>query len=202
MRDAQAFQIELRIKHDTIPEIGLKQHTVFRFENVEGQGVAAFFDRMNDLLELGEHRLAEQGAANVVDLAVDDVGAHFSVFGLLEKMMRQQLLVEGGGDFGQEDRVIVILVGLRPLREPGVHRVPRLVRERVDVRKDVAFVIHQDVGRGAETSRRKSAAPLPFCLVTIAPAAAQTFAQGRDVFRPEGREGREDGFNRLIEGDV
>ena len=49
---------------------------------------------MNDFLELGEHRLPEEGAADVVDLAVDDVGAHLFVARLLQEVMGQELFVK------------------------------------------------------------------------------------------------------------
>ena len=126
---------------------------IFRLENVEGERVAAFLDRVNDFLELGEQRLSKKGAANVVDLAVDDVGAHFFVGGFFEKMMGEQLFVKRRGDFGEKDGVIVVLVELRPLREPGMHRVAGFVGERVNVGKYIALVIHQDVRRRAETAR-------------------------------------------------
>ena len=90
--------------------------------------------------------------------------------------MGEQFLVEGGGDFREEDWVIVILEGLRSLREPGVHRVPGFVRQRVDVGENVALVIHQDVGRRAEAAGGKRATAFAFGLVAIAPAPAQTFA--------------------------
>ena len=138
---------------------------------------------MNDLFKLSEHRLAKERSAQIVDLPVDDVSAHLSIARGLEKMMREKLFVESGGDFGEENRVIVILERLRALREPGVHRMPGLVRESIDVGEDVTLVIHQDVRRRAETAGGKSAAAFAFRFVTIAPAAAQTFTESRSVFR-------------------
>ena len=67
---------------------------ILGFENIERKRVAAFFDFMNDLLELGEHRLPEEGAADVVDLAVDDVGAHLFVARFLQEVMGQELFVK------------------------------------------------------------------------------------------------------------
>ena len=127
-------------------------------------------------LELGEHRLPEERAADVVDLPVDDVGAHLRIVGLLEQMMREQLFVKSGRDFREEDRVIVVLKRLRALREPGVHRVAGLVRQRVDVGENIALVVHQDVGRRAVAAGGKRAAAFALGFVAIAPAAAQTFA--------------------------
>ena len=85
MRDAQAFQIEFGIEHELGAEISLEQRAIFALENVERQRFAAFLDRMDDLLKLGEHRLPEDRAANVIDLPVDDVGAHLRVGRLLEQ---------------------------------------------------------------------------------------------------------------------
>ena len=73
------------------------------------------------------------------------------------------------------------------------------VGECVNVGEDVALVIHQDVGRRAEAAGRKGAAAFAFRFVTIAPPAAQTFAQRGDVFRTQGLERREDGFGGFIE---
>src|SRR6476620_6412625 len=74
VRDAQAFQVQLRIEHDGGAKIGFEESVVFGFEHVERQGVAAFLDRVNDFLEFSEHRLAEKRSADVVDLGIDYVG--------------------------------------------------------------------------------------------------------------------------------
>ena len=138
---------------------------------------------MNNFLELGEHCLPEKRAADIVDLAIDDVGAHFRVVRLFEQMMREQFLVKCRCNFGQENRVIVILEKLRLLREPTVHRVPGLVRERVDVGEHVLFIIHQDVGGRAVTAGRERAAAFPFRFVTIdPPALAHTLSENIDIF--------------------
>ena len=90
--------------------------------------------------------------------------------------MREQLFVKGRSHFREEDRVIGILEKLVALREPGVHRVTGFVRERVNVGKDVALVIHQDVRRRAVAAGGKRAAAFAFRFVAIAPAPAQAFA--------------------------
>ena len=97
--------------------------------------------------------------------------------------MREQFFVEGRRDLREKNRIIVVLKKLRLLREPGVHGMAGLVRERVNVGKNVVLVIHQDVGRRAVAAGRKRAAPFPFRFVAIAPASAQTFAQRIDIFR-------------------
>ena len=125
---------------------------ILRFETVQGQRVAVFLNFVNDLFELGEHGLPEERAANVVDLPINDVSAHFGIARLLEQMMSQQLLIEGRCHFGQENRIIVILILLRFLREPGVHGMAGLVRQCVNIGEHVFLVIHQDVRRRAVTS--------------------------------------------------
>src|SRR5205807_6940265 len=145
VRAPQTCEIELRIKHHAVAEIGPEQAAVFGLENVERQGVPALFNGVDDFFELREHRLTEERAAQIVDLPVDNVSAHLSIARGLEKMMREKLFVESGGDFGEENRVIVILKRLRSLREPGVHRMPGLMRESINIGEDVALVIHQDV---------------------------------------------------------
>ena len=175
---------------------------VFRFENVERERVAAFFERVDDFLELGEHGLPEERAADVINFAIDEVGARLRVVGLFEEMMCEQLFVKGGGDFSEKDRVVVILVALRLLREPGVHRVPGLVRERVNVGEDVALVVHEDVGRRAVAAGGEGAAAFPFRLVTIAPAATQTFRESAGVFVAERGEGGDHLFDGFIKGDA
>ena len=68
-------------------------------------------------------------------------------------MVGEQFLVEGRGDFRQEDRVVVILVRLGILRVPGVHGMAGLVRQRVNIREHVGLVVHEDVGRVAVAAR-------------------------------------------------
>src|ERR1700730_13734854 len=102
MWDAQAFEVELRIENEVLGEVGLEQFVIFRFENIESERVPAFLYGVDHLFELGNDRLSNERAANVVDLPVDDVSAHFRVARFLQKIMREQFLVEGRCDFGQE----------------------------------------------------------------------------------------------------
>src|SRR5678815_2285270 len=88
---------------------------------------------MDNLFKFGKHRLPEEGASKVVNFPINDVGAPFFVGGLGEKMMCEQFLVKRGGDFGEKNRVIVVLKGLGSLRKPGVHGMPCFVRECVDL---------------------------------------------------------------------
>jgi hypothetical protein len=94
---------------------------IFRFENVERQRIAALLDAVNDSFEFGKHGLSEQGAAQIIDFAVDDVSPHLRIVRSAKQVMRQQFLIEGGCDLRKKDPILVILKELRTLREPTVH---------------------------------------------------------------------------------
>src|SRR6266446_8953316 len=130
MRNAQAFQIKLRIENEIFREVALEKFAILRFENVERERVAAFLDRVDDLLKLGKHRLPKERAAKIVDLSIDDKSAHLRIACLLEEMMGEQLFVECRCNLGQKNRVLIILKALRLLRKPSVHLVCRLLLEK------------------------------------------------------------------------
>ena len=94
MRDAQAFKVKLGINDKVFGKIGFEKLVVFRFENVQRQRVAAFLEGVDDFFELSKHGLPEQRAAQIIDLAVDDISPHFRITRDLEQMMREQFLVE------------------------------------------------------------------------------------------------------------
>src|SRR6476619_8388491 len=121
MRDTEAFQIELGIEYEVFSEVSFEQLVIFRFENVECQRIAAFLDGVNDSFEFGKHGLSIEGAAQIIDFAVNDVSSHLRIVRSPKQMMRQQFLVERRCDFREKDRILVILKQLRVLREPTVH---------------------------------------------------------------------------------
>ena len=71
MRDAEAFDFQLRIDGEIRPEVRFQQLAVFALEAIDRQRLARFGQRVRDLLELGEHRLPQDRAADGVDLAID-----------------------------------------------------------------------------------------------------------------------------------
>src|SRR5437763_8516240 len=93
MRDAETFQIKLGIEHEIFSKISFEQLVIFRFENVERQRIAAFLDGVNNFFEFGKHRLSEQGAAQIVDYAVDNVSTHLWIARGLKQMMMTQVVV-------------------------------------------------------------------------------------------------------------
>ncbi len=67
MRDSQALEVQLRIERKVGAEVELQQLAVLLLEAVERQRLARLGQCVGDLLELGEHRLADDRAADVVD---------------------------------------------------------------------------------------------------------------------------------------
>src|SRR6266545_927496 len=123
MRNTQAFQIQLGIEHEVFGKISFQKLVILRFENVKRQRVATFFDGVNDPLKLSKHCLPEKCAPEIIDLPVDDVSAHLRIARRFEQMLGEEFLIERRCNFGQENRIFIILKPLRILREPAVHGV-------------------------------------------------------------------------------
>src|SRR4029453_9223628 len=136
MRNTQTFQIQLGIEHKIFSEIRFEKLVILRPESVERQRVAALFDGVNNFLKLSKHGLPEKCTPEVVNLPVDNVGAHLRIARCFEQMVGEKFLIESRCDLGQENRVLVILKPLRILREPAVHGVTSFVRKRIDVGED------------------------------------------------------------------
>src|SRR5881392_3831882 len=103
--------------------------------------------------------------------------------------MGKQLLVERAGNLSQENRVIVVLKELRFGREPGMHGMPRFVREGINVREHILLVVHQNVRRRVVAAGGKCATAFPLRFVTIAPVATQTISECARVFLAEWSQG-------------
>src|SRR4029077_1888299 len=94
MRNTQAFKIELGIEHEVFCKVSFEQRVIFRFKEIKRQRVAAFLNGVNNLLELSKHGLPVKCAPQVVDLPVNDVGAHLRVVRCFEQVMGEQFLVK------------------------------------------------------------------------------------------------------------
>src|SRR5215469_4009255 len=97
--------------------------------------------------ELGKHGLTKKGLADILDLAVDKIGAHLRLLGVFEEIMGQELFIEGRCDLGKENGISVILETLMLLSEPAVHGVAGFVGQGENVGENVRLVVHQDIGR-------------------------------------------------------
>ena len=84
-------------------------------------------------LELGELRLAEDGAFDVLQVVSQKRQPGVVILDVLEHVIDEQRLVEGGRHFRDEDRVVDERVGLRLVRKVALHRVTELVGDRAHV---------------------------------------------------------------------
>ena len=60
MRDAQALELELGVDREVRAEVGVEQAAIGLAEGVERERLAGFLHRVDELLELGEHRLPDR----------------------------------------------------------------------------------------------------------------------------------------------
>jgi len=100
MRDAQALERQLVVEREVRAEVFFQQFAIDRLERLDRQGLAGFGHVVGDFFELGEHRLPDDRAADVVDFAVEQIGPLLVVGGVLEHVVREQFLVERAGHFG------------------------------------------------------------------------------------------------------
>ena len=74
----------------------------------DGERFAALGHLVAALLELGEHRLAEHGAAEGIQQAVKQVGLRAVLRVTIHQLHQHQHLVHGRGDLGDEQRVFAL----------------------------------------------------------------------------------------------
>ena len=111
----------------------IEQLAIRRSQRVDGQRFPRFDQRVRDFFKLGKHRLANDRPADTVDHSVDEISAFVFVACLLHQVPGEQLLVERAGDFGDENGVVVILIGLGLRRVIAVHGVASFMGEREDM---------------------------------------------------------------------
>ena len=102
--------VQVVVEREVGAEIVLEQlrYSVLKRSSVSGSPASA--RAWVVFLELGEHRLAEDRAADGVDLAVDEERPLADrSWPRCISSAAEQLLVERAGHFGHEDRVVVIL---------------------------------------------------------------------------------------------
>ena len=74
MRNAEALQRQFGIQREVGPEIRSSSLRYSLLNAIDRQRLARFGQVVRDPLELGEHRLPEDRAADGVDLAIDQKG--------------------------------------------------------------------------------------------------------------------------------
>src|SRR5579862_5204746 len=122
------------------------------------EGVAAVGDLVDLLLELPEHRLPEEGAAQVLQRRAQEEQPFVVVLRVLQRVVEEQVLVHRRCDLGDEGRVVRVGVGLRPVRVERMHRVAPLVghaRHRFVVPDEVLQHVRVRVVRGPRHVRAR-----------------------------------------------
>ena len=92
-----------------------------------------------------------------------------------------------------------ILVRLGPVTHPRVHRMPRLMGQRVDIRQHILPVVRQDVGWVLVTPTGESSAPLSPVFIAVHPTRlAQAIPQDLLVLTAQGSARRRHQLRRLL----
>src|SRR5258708_20858287 len=177
MRDSEAIDAEFVVHYESGPEIGVEKVSVPPSKNIKRQWSTIFLNFVHLFLKLGKHRLAKEDLADVLDLRVDEVSRHQRLLGSVQKMVRKELFVKRRSHFGEKNRVAIILEKLMFLSEPAMHGMSCLVGKREHVRKDVGFVVHQDIRRFPVTGGGLCSASLPFALMTVYPTATKAISE-------------------------
>ena len=191
---------DLGIDGDRFAEILLVELVILLAEGVGGQGLALFGKLVHEELELGEHGLTIDGAAEAFEEVVDEVSPLALVRRLVKKIPDEQHLVAGGGDLRDEYHVILLADGLVLHRIDGVERVPHLVRD-CEHRIQGILLIEQHVGVRIAAGGVRAAA-LALVLVNVDPAVLEALLEDGDVILAKGLQGLYDYLLRLLIGDL
>ena len=90
MRDARPFVLDILVRGERRTEILMIQIIVELAHPFRRQHTAVFDFLVRQHFKFREHRLAEQGRAEFLDIVVDEVSAHGFVRFLVEQMVHQQ----------------------------------------------------------------------------------------------------------------
>ena len=107
MGDAEALEVARLLEPHRRPEVLYEELVVLGSQGVDGEGLVGLDHLVAAPLELGEHRLPEKRADEVVELGARERGLLLVALGLVVEAAEQQLLVEGARHLGLEDRVVV-----------------------------------------------------------------------------------------------
>src|SRR5258708_32282432 len=185
MRDSEALDAEFVVYHESGPEVGVEEVSIYPSEHVKRNRSTVFLNFVHLFLKLAKHRLAKQDLADVLDLPVDEVSPHQRLLGSIQKVVRKKLFIKCRSHLGEKNRVAVVLEKLMFLGEPAVHGMSCLVGLREHVGKHIGFVVHQDIRRVPVTGGGECPASLPFGLITVDPTGAKSISEGLDVFDAE-----------------
>ena len=164
------------------------------------QRLARSVEIMRLALELCEQRLPVERRAEALKEVVEDVCAALFVRLGLQQILGQQDLVDRRGDLGDHDAVIVVDIILRRIREPGVHGVAQLVRQRERV-VECSGIVHQHIRMHAEHTARERAGLLAVVLIYIDPALCKRAVKQLLVFLAQRQRCLLDQLLRVLKRD-
>ena len=188
MRDARPLVLDLVIDDHIIAEVVDDQALVQGVEGGGVQGLAALHHGVGLALELGKHRLAVNGALEVLQVLVQQVETGLGVVLVLEQLLDEQVLIDGGCDLGHEQRVIRVLRRLMLAGAPAVHGVAHLVGQGGNTVQRTAEV-QQDIGVGVIAAAGVSTAALATVGINIDPALVVGFLHVLLVVLAQGGNG-------------
>ena len=166
---------DLIVHHHVLAVIQLAQPGILGAEHIGGQGLACVHGCAHELLELGKHGLAVDGALELVQEVVDQEDPLLLVGGLLQQILHEQGLVAGGGHLGHEDHIVGVDLVLVLVGQVGVQGVAHLVGQG-ELAVQGAGVVQQHKGMDLGACG-VSAAPLALVLIDIDPAVLEALLQ-------------------------
>ena len=130
-------------------------HGVERFR---GERFARLRHAVGFLIELGEHRLPEEGGAEAIEQRVEQEG--FALRMALHQLHQHEHFVAGAGHLRHKQRIIGHGGGLLGVAQVAVHGVAHFVRDGQQM-VQIRLVVYQHEGVHAVSVRRIGAERLP-----------------------------------------
>ena len=199
MRDARPLVLDFVIHDQFRPEVFPNKTFVQRIQGRRVQRLAPFRHRVGFPLKFREHGLAVHRALEVLQILIEQIHPHGGVLLLLEKLLDQQVLVDGGSHLGHKQRIIRVLGRLVVVGQPGVQAVAHLMRDRGNA-VQCARKVGEDIGVRVIGAGRISAAALALVGEHVDPAVRKGPAHHAAIVRPQRRDGIQHHLLRLLIG--
>ena len=191
VRDARPLILDLVVDDHIVAEIVGDKAFVQGVQGGGVQGFTALDHGVGLALELGKHRLAVDRALEVFQILVQQIEAGLGVVLVGKQLLDEQILVDGGRDLGDKQRVVRVLRRLMLAGAPAVDRVAHLMCQRRDTVQRAAE-IQQDIGVGVIAAAGVRAAALAAVGVNVDPALGIGLADGCLVVLAQGCNGLQD----------
>ena len=197
MRDPGPLRIHLLIDHHFRSEIFFDQLVIQAAEDFRAQCLSAFCHLMGLFFELRKHRLAIDGALEILQILVQEGEPLRRILGLFQELLDQKVLIDSGRHFRDEQGILGILRRLVFDGMPGVHGVPHLMRDRGDTVQRACKIRH-DIRLGIIGSGGICSSLLSFVGENIDPAAGKSISYDIRVVCPQDGHGIQDHLLRLL----